>query len=239
MALSRNQIGLLANNDISIIHGDAIDEKREFDGVTWKKPEGIYFVYLRVNDDQSLFAEHYRDNLKGRTVEQAEEDLFKNARPFQGTIRPILTGFDLFNFPDEPCYISMVIDEPNWHFYPHPIEADIPAVILRRNKVIQKMNGDVVIEEYDPNYSFYNYEKTKIKAPDGHHKSAIRFVNFFKKDKFGNDEYVRNPEHDVEEQKKQNRYSFDIYIRMPIANAQQHNDGWATVIFDPPTPPRG
>ena len=227
MALDRSQLGMLATNDVSIVHGDPISLQKAFDEKKWKKPKYIYFVYIRVNENQRLFAEHYFDKLRGRTVEQAEKDLLRNARPYQGQLKPVLTGFDVFDFQDKPCYVSMVIDEEHWHFYPHPVDANIPATILRRNKVVQKKNGELIIEEYSPNYSFYNYERTKIADPDGHDKSAIRFVNFFKKDKFGKPEYVRKDIHSESEQKKQNRYCFDIYIRMPVEKGQSHSNGWA------------
>ena len=239
MVLSKSELGRFATNDISVVHGEPITTIKPFDNGKWKEPKYIYFVYLRVNENQKLFAEHYYDKLAGRSVEQAERDLLKNARPGNGTLRPILTGFDVFDFQDRPCYVSMVIDEKDWHFYPHPIDADIPAIILRRNKVVQLQNGEIVIEDYSPNYSFFCYERTQVEAPDGKQKSAIRFINFFKKDKFGNAEYVRNPPHSIPEQKKQNRYCFDIYIRMPVEKGDSHSDGWATVIFDPPSPPRG
>lgn len=238
MALSRSQLGMLATNDVSIVHGDPINLWKEF-GDGWEEPEYIYFVYILVKNNQKLFAEHYFDSLRGRTVDQAEKDLLENARPGNGHLTPVLTGFDVFDFQDKPCYVSIVIDEQHWHFYPHPITADIPAVVLRRNKVIQRENGDIEIEEYAPNYSFYRYEQTSIEAPDGKMKSGVRFVNFFKKDKFGNPEYVRSDMNSEVEQKKQNRYCFDIYVRMPIDNPEAGSPGWATVIFDPPTPPRG
>ena len=239
MALQQSDLGRFATNDVSVVHGEPISMVKPFDDDKWKKPEHIYFVYLRVNENQKLLAEHYYEAIGRRSLEQAERDLLENAQSPKGTLKPVLTGFEVFDFQDRPCYVSMVIDENDWFFYPHPINADIPAVILRRNKVVQQDDGALIIEDYSPNYSFFCYERTKIAAPDGHEKSAIRFVNFFKKDRFGNPEYVRNPAESVEEQKKQNRYCFDIYVRMPVEKGNSHTDGWATVIFDPPTPPRG
>jgi hypothetical protein len=240
--IDRSGLGNFATNDISFVHGDPITETKEFDGV-YTEPEFVHFVYIRPNDNAasgvSLLAKQFHEPLNGRTIAQAEQEILAKARPGGNDSTVVEYGLEVLDFQDHCCYVTMALDKQYWHFFPDAGQPDAPAIVFRRNKIVIDVDGEVVLEEYDPNHSFYNFENTTV--PDGSDGvSAIRFINFFKKDKWGAPEYVRSNMQAEAEQKKQNRYALDIYVRMPFYRPNNlAPNKWATVVIDPPTPPRG
>lgn len=232
-------LSTLATNDVSYTHGDPISVRKEFDNDKWKKPEHIYLIYLRVNDDQTLEVQHLFDEIGRRGLAQAESDLLEEARPHRPKTHVFAYGMDVIDFRDKPCFVTIILDERNWHFHPHPYKINSPAIVLRRNKIVVQDVALAVLEEYDMNYTFYNYEMGHVKDAEGDQVQAVKFVSFNKKDRFGSPEYKREDLNDKPEQEKQNRYSFDIYLRMPIRPIQgELVSKWLTVVFDPATPPR-
>jgi hypothetical protein len=239
--IGRGGLGNFATNDISFVHGDPITLFREFDQ-NYTEPEYIHFVYIRPNENAasgvSLLAKQFHEPLDGRTIAQAEQEILIKARPNGDDTNVVEYGLEVLDFQDHCCYVTMVLDKQFWHFFPDAGQPEAPAIVFRRNKIVIDIDGDVILEEYDPNYSFYNFENVTVSdGTDG--VSGIRFVNFFKKDKWGTPEYVRSDQEAEIEQKKQNRYALDIYVRMPFYKPNSDPDKWATVVIDPPTPPRG
>lgn len=240
--IGRGSLGNFATNDISFVHGDPITKQVGFD-TNYTEPEYIHFVYIRPNTNETngvtLLAKQFHEPLNGRSIEQAELDILVKARPGGDDTNVVEYGLEVLDFQDHCCYVTMVLDKQYWHFFPDDGQPDAPAIVFRRNKILIAANGEVVLQEYDPNHSFYNFENVMI--PDtGDDVSAIRFVNFFKKDKWGQPEYVRTDLEDEDEQLKQNRYALDIYVRMPFYRPDNAvPDQWATIVIDPPTPPRG
>ncbi len=234
-------ISNFASNDVSQVHGDPVNLQKPFDNDKWKKPEHLYFVYIRVNrDPQALRVKHFFRALDGQALSDVESGLLQMARSNTGQEHIVNYEFETFDFQDKPCYVTLVLDEQHWNFYPHPHTIDTPAVVMRRNKIVMLPDGTIELQEFSPNQTFYNYERTQVADQDGIMKPAIRWVNFFKKDKFGGSEHIRVSRDDPTEQAKQNRYCFDVYLRMPYASTSAGLDpsDWLTVIFDPVTPPR-
>lgn len=240
--IGRSGLGNFATNDISFVHGDPITKNVPF-GDVYKEPEYIHFVYIRpnTNDAQgvSLLAKQFHEPLNGRTVAQAEKEILAKAGVNGDNSTVVEYSLEVLDFQDHCCYVTMVLDKQHWRFSADEGQPEVPAIVFRRNKIVINDEKEVVLEEYAPNYSFYNFENL-IVPDEGDGVSAIRFVNFFKKDKWGTDEYIRQPACDVKEQKKQNRYALDIYVRMPCYRpGGEEPNKWVTVIIDPPTPPRG
>jgi hypothetical protein len=242
MVIDVGRLGIenLASNDVSLVHGDPVTVRKGWDD-TYPQPQHIYFIYIRPNNNRAsgvtLLAKQRFEPLNGRTVAAAEEDLLKRSRPRGDKIGVVAYGLDVVDFQDIPCYVTLVIDKEHWHFFPDAGQPQAPAIVVRRNKVILNRHGVIELDEYNPNCTFYNFENVTV--PDGGSGvSAVRLVNFFKKDRWGNPEYKRSDLNDEKEQMKQNRYAFDIYLRMPYYVTKNTPPTWATVIIDPTTPPR-
>lgn len=243
IALGGSGLSSFATNDISFVHGDPITKSVEFDA-KYTEPEFIHFVYIRPNTNDAsgvaLLAKQFHEPLNGRTIAQAEQEILAKARPGGDDSTVVEYGLEVLDFQDNCCYITMVLDKQFWHFFPSKGQPEAPAIVFRRNKIVIDRNENVILEEYHPNYSFYNFENINLADGSTDGVSGIRFVNFFKKDKWGAPEYARSQMEDEDEQRKQNRYALDIYVRMPFYKPNGENpDRWATVVIDPPTPPRG
>lgn len=238
---NRDYLSNFASNDISFVHGDPITNSPPYPTTD---PAHIYFVYMRMNNaqgssyDERLLVKHLFLPLGGRTREEAELYLLSRARDGIED-NTVLYDFDVIDFQDQPCYVTMIIDERNWHFHPDDNQPETPAVVFRRNKIVNGSDGKPYLAEFSPNYSFYNFSKGEI-GPADRRRSVIRFTNYFRKDRWGTPEYRRLDLDDVNEQRKQNRYAIDVYVRMPYySRGGGRPNGWLTVVFDPPTPPRG
>jgi hypothetical protein len=242
MAIDVGRLGIenLASNDVSLVHGDPITVRKGWDEL-YPEPQHLYFIYIRPNTNDAsgvtLLAKQRLEPLNGLSVAEAEEILLKRSRPGGDDIG-VTYELETVDFKDTPCYVTLVIDKEHWHFFPDKGQPEAPAIVFRRNKVILNKDGVIELDEYHPNCTFYNFENVTV--PDGGNGvSGVRFVNFFKKDQWGNPEYKRSDLNDEEEQKKQNRYAFDIYLRMPYyVPSEGTPEAWATVIIDPTTPPR-
>jgi hypothetical protein len=227
---------LTVTNEVSSLHGYSVKERREFDDGLWQEPTEVYFVYMRMNDDGSLFVRHFREDRGQMPIADFENIMLNKMRDWWcSDIAPVETEFNKFAFDGQPCYVSFILDEENMKIHPYPENDYEETVVFRRSKLItfdEKGGKGARVDYFDPNYSFFNFERFEVNgASDGKDESirqGFRFVNFMKGDRKG------------ETRATVNAYiSMDIYVKMPYAKRGDSPQRWLTVVFDPPEPSQG
>jgi hypothetical protein len=228
-------------NSLSPRHGYSIYDRHEF-SPEWPEPRRIMFIYIRVNRNQTLVVDQYVSDMpEGETLDDAERRLLDNARPGPRDNPHIKNpprlseGFDHVTFGWTPCYVTMVIDDEFWKFHPWPDNQFEETIVFRRDKLLVKPDekGELQPEkhEFEPNYSFFNFERGAIRG-----RQSVRFVNFMRQDAEGTP-ISPEPIDVFDPANPKWEHCMDVYIRMPYNFSQSSGDQpthWLTLVFDPP-----
>jgi hypothetical protein len=201
-------------------HGHSIMDTR-LDNIIYKKPQSLYFVYMRISED-GLLVKHLEDQFIGNDIEGAEKTLLVAARD----PNTILGGTNFKGIKwRKACYFTIVIDNPGWKFHRSNCSgySHDPFIFMSHKNIIigvDSEGNDICLDKfYDPNYSFYDGDASDL-VMDAERVARVRCINHFKCDTIGTD---IGP-------KQYKDYSFEIFLEAPFTGPGGES---ITVLVDP------
>lgn len=191
---------------------------------SYVRPPYLFMVYITAPNGV-LNVKYKEGAIDASDPESGEEAFLDNIiNHGGGTTNP----FDLIEF-DRPTYFTIVIGQPGWDFYyPDPEnndpawpESHDPIIFLEEKSSIRDTGNGQWVREYrsfNKNRAFYNSEQITVLG-----RPAFRCINYITKNKDG----------DMLEPGKLQRFSFNIFLRVPISLQDPSDTRMITLILDP------
>jgi hypothetical protein len=238
----------LVSNELRTLHGDSIYERY---GDT-NDLERIFLVDITHEKGKLKVRRSYYDLQKKETVQSARDGLLKGSirgTPWNqkgGTVK--YTKFEI-DFGWKPCHVVIALDALGMKFHPYKDDGLSETIVFRRDKLEIRPDKTTLfsVKGYEPNFSFYNFERDAEYEKDDKKIDVIWFDNFMLDSRKNSIGY--GPGEDVWS------YCMDIYVLIPfnpaifslglvnkaseestvISPTNISDDGkWMILVFDPP-----